>query len=138
MIPSIIAIPAIGADPNKTWCFPGEADLHWTRGRSLWSKVPNARVYLCSFDTPRPSDSIEDYAFALLEQLCALQDIGLRPLHFAAHSVGGLVLKKALLLARQSPNSVHRSVVSRCFSIAFFGVPRMFIQSHLHLDSGAK
>jgi hypothetical protein len=90
----------------------------------------NASVYVCKFPRPNGTDQLDDYALRLLEQLCTIKDIGRRPLHFAAHSVGGLVVKKALLLARRSSEAIHYAVLSKCFSIAFFGVPRMPCQLH--------
>jgi hypothetical protein len=62
----------------------------------------------------------------LLQYLENLPDLGQRPLHFAAHSTGGIVLKKALTDAMSGAtlDEVSDRVVRCCFSVAFWGVPR--------------
>ena len=47
-----------------------------------------------------------------------------RPLHFAAYSTGGNVVRVAMTMGGESANRDENSVVESCFSLAFFGVPR--------------
>jgi hypothetical protein len=81
---SIIAIPAIGANPETTWRFPHD---HSRAPVYLWSEVKNINIYLYSFD--RPADEkeygITRYAVDLLKALEANKEIGKRAIHFAAH-----------------------------------------------------
>jgi len=81
---SIIAIPAIGADPEMTWRYPQGHTLH---PQYIWNDVKDACVYLYKFD--RPSDqqeySLAQYGRALLAELAANKDIGRCAIHFAAH-----------------------------------------------------
>lgn len=121
----IIAVPAIAALPETTWRFPDDHDgQSW---RSLYHSVAGARVYLYSHPSQdlRWQYGIEYYAQCLLRYLVNLPDLGHRPLHLAAHSTGGIVLKKALTDALSGATSDEASdrVVRCCFSVAFWGVP---------------
>ena len=80
---SIIAIPAIGADPAETWRYPQD---HSHPPQYLWSEINNARVYLYQFKPlAGQQESITHYAADLLAELGATHEIGTRPIHFAAH-----------------------------------------------------
>ncbi|KAI9654644.1 MAG: hypothetical protein M1821_005851 [Bathelium mastoideum] len=122
----IIAVPAVGADPKWTWkgpqklAFPAEQDF---RFRTIYDSVSQARVFLYSYPDPREGDAIINYATELLGCVAALSSPKLRPLHFAGYNTGGLVIKRALVLARSSANELWNQVASSCFTVAFFGVP---------------
>jgi len=119
-------VPAIAASAEITWRFPDDhGGQPW---RSLYHSVIRARVYLYSHPAHdlRRQYGVEYYAQCLLQYLENLPDLGQRPLHFAAHSTGGIVLKKALTDAMSGATSNEASdrVVRCCFSVAFWGVPR--------------
>ena len=83
---SIIGIPAIGADPHKTWLLP---DKEGPPGY-IWSKVTDARTFLFRFDdydAPQVTKhfGITYWALKLLHALNRSQDIAGRHFHFAAH-----------------------------------------------------
>src|SRR5262245_38997518 len=95
----IIAIPAIGGDPVKTWMYPNHRSQN---PENLWTELHEASVYLYSFNRRQDSkhEGITTYAEDLLQAIRSeVIDLGRRPLHFAAFSTGGLVVKRALLLA---------------------------------------
>jgi len=77
-------IPAIGADPHKTWRLP--TDRGNQRGY-IWSKVTDARTFLFTFEAPEAIGDfgITEWASKLLEALKGCEDIAGRPIHFAAH-----------------------------------------------------
>ncbi|KAF2086603.1 hypothetical protein K490DRAFT_66386 [Saccharata proteae CBS 121410] len=140
----IIAVPTIGVDPRRTFKYPGRPGSN-DKWESLYKGTRAARVYL--YQTVKPTatnyvnlslkitnygvstsvdlrdDSIEHYALDLLQCLSNTSNIGKRPLHFSGHGVGGLVIKKALVLAQSSSKESYRRIAEACFSVAFFGVP---------------
>jgi hypothetical protein len=120
----VIAVPAIGCNPTATWSLADDQrDLDHS---SLYSEVTDARVYLYAHPPQDPfrEYSIVHYAKALLAYLVQLPLLGQRPLHFAAHSTGGIVVKQALSLALNHEHEKHVAIIRKCFSVAFWGVPR--------------
>jgi hypothetical protein len=81
---SIIAIPAIGADPDKTWRFPQD---HSRPPEYIWSELKDAHIYLYQFDRPAGQQEygITRYAEDLLVELGKYEEIGTQAIHFAAH-----------------------------------------------------
>ncbi|KUJ06335.1 TPR-like protein [Mollisia scopiformis] len=72
----------------------------------LSHRNPNARILSWSYDTRayssgyRVEDALESHTNCLLEELATVRseaDIGKRPIVFIAHSLGGMLVKKALL-----------------------------------------
>lgn len=120
----IIAVPAIGGDPVKTWMYPNHQGLE---PENLWTELHEARVYLYFFHRRQDSkhEGITTYAEDLLQAIRSeVIDLGRRPLHFAAFSTGGLVVKRALLLALGGfDKGRYLSITRSCFSLAFFGTP---------------
>jgi hypothetical protein len=127
----VIAVPAIGCNPGNTFALTNDRwDLD---NSSLYSDLPDARVYLYSHPPQDPfrEFSIIHYASSLLAFLIHLPQLGQRPLHFAAHSTGGIVVKQALALALIDEHEKHAAIVRRCFSVAFWGVPRRILAQML-------
>ncbi|KAI8631387.1 hypothetical protein F5Y19DRAFT_493274 [Xylariaceae sp. FL1651] len=133
----VIAIPAIGGNPRKTWREYSERPYDPEKETSLFQELfGHAWVYLYDF----PADWKQMKVCVLASRLlnCFVQS-GLSDalsknsphsadLHLAAYSTGGLVLKKALLDAGRSGDPKRQCFVSKCYSVAFFGVPH-------HVDS---
>ena len=120
--------------------YPGERGLKSHIDGTLWGQLyRDARVYLFTFDRPQlhepaGEESITDYALDLLGSILSSFSHD-RPIHFAAHSTGGLVVKRALLLALDGRgNGQYLPIVRSCFSVAFFGTPRM---STIHITRGS-
>jgi hypothetical protein len=61
-----------------------------------------------------------------------------RPILFIAHSLGGLVLKQALIQMKQSSNATDRASFLSTYGILFFGVPSqgMDIRSLISMAEG--
>lgn len=80
----MVAIPAIGADPETTWRYPHD---HSKPPQFIWNDLKNTRVYLYKFDRPEGQQEygITHYADDLLDALAARPEIGKRAIHFAAH-----------------------------------------------------
>jgi hypothetical protein len=103
----------------------------WRRSNSSYSETrssiyqpldDDAYIHLYSFEDVSKSTSLEEYAESLFRALDALlAESTLLPIHFAAYSTGGLVLKIAIKKLREK---LPKNVVDCFHSVAFFGVPR--------------
>lgn len=99
----------------------------WLRD-SLPAHVPNARIMAYGYDAAvRPSQTLmhlHDFAQDLLDRLVMARsgEGAKRPLLFVCHSLGGLVVKQALVMAALS-KSQYGSIVESASGIAFFGTP---------------
>ena len=121
-------MPAIGADPRWAFKHPQRAVFASDRDppfKTIYDDVRRARVYLYTYSDPVEGDAIANYATELMKSVAELAAPKPRQLHFAGHNTGGLVVKKALVLAKASESKLWNQVASSCFSVAFFGVPRM-------------
>ncbi|PWY68656.1 hypothetical protein BO70DRAFT_374330 [Aspergillus heteromorphus CBS 117.55] len=118
----IVAVPAIGADPKKTWV-DGDSQTPWLTSE-LTRVVPNARVLLFDHGHLDPQDDLESLAHRLLKWLIQeRQATSLRrPIFFICHSTGGLVAKAALTIASQLTSRLG-SILSSCYGIAFLATP---------------
>jgi Putative serine esterase (DUF676) len=137
----IIAVPAIGRDPVKTWMYPNHLGQ---TPQTLWTDLHEARVYLYYYKRREDSkhEGITTYAEDLLQAIKSdVVDLGKRPIHFAAFCTGGLVVKRALILALGGHEKGRFLDITRCcFSLAFFGTPHYgsnFL-SRSHYKEGVK
>lgn len=76
MIPSIVAVPAVGANLRKSWA--GEdTDRPWLISEVL-KRIPNARVLLYDHGKPSAHDDLDSLAHRLLNRLHEerLRDVG--------------------------------------------------------------
>ncbi|KAF2681139.1 hypothetical protein K458DRAFT_392364 [Lentithecium fluviatile CBS 122367] len=124
----IVAVPAIGADPVFTFRYPGLAQpnpKNLTRWKHIFSPISGARVFLYTFDRPQDSGThgITKYADDLLQCMLEKGLGGTRFIHLVGHSTGGIVIKRALVIANGSNNPKLLDIKSKCCSTAFFGTP---------------
>lgn len=121
----IIAIHGLNGDPYRTWT-DGETRLFWL-GDLLPDDIPGARIFtygypshlLCSTSRARISDFAETL-LAHVESRRVANDEQ-RPIIFVAHSLGGIVCKRALIMAKENP--AYHDIVSNTIGILFFGTP---------------
>ncbi|KAL4896882.1 hypothetical protein BDV59DRAFT_79815 [Aspergillus ambiguus] len=118
----VIAVPAIGADPTRTWLDEGSQEPWITS--ELRQHIPNARVLLID---PGPFDlheSLDSLAENLLHQIHQERQLtsSRRPIFFICHSTGGLVAKSALVLAGHSDSNLE-TILTSCYGIAFLATP---------------
>lgn len=129
LLSSIIAVHGLNPQNKKTYAYET-----WTASNGkLWlrdflpHKLPNARILVfgwnsnVAFDTA--TSDLRDHAYNLLGYL-ALQRRRCpeRPIIFVAHSLGGLVVKKALVEAMLDPTN-YGTIRKATYGIAFFGTP---------------
>ncbi|KXX74702.1 Protein SERAC1 [Madurella mycetomatis] len=135
----IIAVACPGADPVNTWIYDHDSDYDHgissdigSRGsawrsspwvtRDLRSTVSIARVFLYRHRALSEGVNLKTLSEDLLVQLHKQRrGAQSRPLFFIAHSIGGLVVKSALVRASQS--SKYQSIMDNCHGVSFFGEP---------------
>lgn len=91
--------------------------------------IPEARIWIFGYNSNVATDvseaRIKDHADVLLDRLQQKRKEGRRhgdiPIIFVGHSLGGLVIKQALLNARD--NSFFNPVSKSTYGLVFFGTP---------------
>ncbi|TFB03856.1 hypothetical protein CCMA1212_004116 [Trichoderma ghanense] len=141
----IVTVPCPGADALRSWNRDGlmgryfgnlsmrdvevrEAAAErrspsWVR-EGIRREASRARILLYEHPGVREGTTLNSLAMALLEELRALRAAEKRrdrPLLFIAHSIGGLVVKMALVKAHTDPR--YGDILHECYGVAFFGTP---------------
>lgn len=101
---------------------------HFSKAAHLWVRqgirryASNARVMLYRHRELTDDTTIDGLAEDLLKCVMERREDGRlsRPLFFIAHSVGGLVVKRALVIASQKQE--YRGILYACYGISFFGM----------------
>ncbi|RDL38237.1 uncharacterized protein BP5553_02577 [Venustampulla echinocandica] len=122
----IIAIHGLGGNPMATWTDPKSQKL-WLRDL-LPHDIPRARIMTFGYDaTPAFENSVagvEDHARDLLrclrERRERVKEIN-RPIIFIGHSLGGIVIKQALIISSNSPDYIP--LCKSTIGTLFFGTP---------------
>lgn len=120
----IIAIHGLNGDPYKTWT-DSETPCFWL-GDLLPDEIPGARIFTYGYDShllcSKSRARISDFAETLLAHLESRRVANeKRPMIFVAHSLGGIVCKRALIMAKENP--AYHDIVSNTIGILFFGTP---------------
>ncbi|KAH8900374.1 hypothetical protein GQ53DRAFT_835436 [Thozetella sp. PMI_491] len=136
----IVFIHGINGSPQTTWMYRrGDDSYYWPW--ELQNFFGNIRVVTYGYDADigigleKNLVRVQDLANNLIRDLCNIRDqpeIEHRPIIFICHSLGGLVVKKALVYAPQSQFSYERSIGSSVQGLVFFGTPHA--GSLLHKD----
>jgi hypothetical protein len=115
---------------------PLNAELHaeatWTAGNKLWlrdflpEKAPRARVLLFGYNSnvafSTAAAGVREVAENLLNLLQAVRtDSPDRPLIFVCHSLGGIIVKRAIVHAKS--DDTYEKIRTSTYSIVFFGTP---------------
>lgn len=103
--------------------------VNFTKAAHLWVRqgirryADTARVLLYRHRELTESTDLDTLATDLLEKVLLTRDVRQRsrPLFFIAHSIGGLVVKKALLIASQD-DVYRRAILYNCHGVTFFGM----------------
>ncbi|KAK2042669.1 hypothetical protein LZ31DRAFT_525790 [Colletotrichum somersetense] len=130
----IVAVPGLGSHPLGSWRSPKNDDV-WLRD-FLPNDVPDIRVLIYGYDTTledsRSKQSIEDLGGILLERVVAFRardGTTRRPLIFIGHSLGGLLVKEALIRARRRSDGAVADLAKACYALLFFGVPNLGLRN---------
>ena len=123
----VVAVHGLQGDAYKTWMH--EIGTLWLRDL-LPAEIPSARIMTFGYESAwafsNSVSGIEHKAFDLLNRLSAKRNYNThrRPLVFICHSLGGIIVKKALILAHErSSYSDFRDILSSTKAIAFLAVP---------------
>ncbi|KAG7403952.1 Nephrocystin-3 [Fusarium oxysporum f. sp. raphani] len=131
-IVDIVAIHGLNGHREKTWT--AENGIHWLRDL-LPDDAPRARILSWGYDANTHAASgtsslfLYDHARTLVADLSRkrkLTNSSQRPIIFIAHSLGGIVVKSALIhsdAARQGALLDQRSVKLSTYGILFMGTP---------------
>ncbi|KAI1260078.1 Alpha/Beta hydrolase protein [Xylariaceae sp. FL1019] len=120
----------------------GHRDHTWTKGKSSesWPRlflpysIPEARIVTFGYDAGVTGwrgisgNRLGDHSMNLLSALAAYRaadETDQRPIIFIAHSLGGLVVKDALLTSRISPEAHLQQIVESTCGILFLGTPHL-------------
>ncbi|KAI1104919.1 hypothetical protein F4804DRAFT_305447 [Jackrogersella minutella] len=123
----ILAIHGLGSNPDSAWTYKYDngTRVNWLRDLLPTTEgFQGTRVVMVNHQTRWDSNVAEmgfhEHASELLEHIQSIHMANPeRPMIFIAHSFGGLLLKKALLLAK----SRARGVAAMTKGIIFLGVP---------------
>ena len=132
----IVFIHGIGGGSEKTWCKdPSDPNLFWPQ-HWLPAEPDIGRARILSFGynasflpgAPRSIYNIGDFAKELLYEMKFGKDdngedldMGRAPIVFVAHSMGGLVVKKAYLLGQN--DETYQDIVSSISAMIFLATP---------------
>ncbi|KAH7094910.1 hypothetical protein FB567DRAFT_556321 [Paraphoma chrysanthemicola] len=130
----IVSYSRLGAIPNITWC-ERKSGINWlSQETMLPSATPRARILRFGYDsiwmgrTPiRTSLSTIAYKLLLSLNMRRLENLQ-RPLIFIGHCFGGLVIQRALNLAKMQQND-YPGVFDSSVGIVFLGTPHRGTQS---------
>ena len=126
-----IFVHGLRGGSRKTWSKSADPAHFWPK---QWlpteSKFKNVRIFSYGYNSDwgakqGSAATIHDFGQALLgdihNTLCFSKDRPKNPLVLIGHSMGGIVLKKVVLLARQDP--LYHHVAARIHSLFFLATP---------------
>ena len=126
---SCVAISGLASHPFGSWkCRKSDSNFMWLRDQ-LPKDVPKLRSFIYGYDTTlfksRSFQDLDDIARSFIASLKELRR-SLSPakyLFVLAHSLGGIVLKRALVLLGHDSNDEEKMMLKSVKGLVFFGVP---------------
>lgn len=123
----IVAVHGLMGDPFETWTKDGKL---WLRD-FVPEQLPDARIFTFGYNSSVAFSSsvsgIDDFARDLLLRLelerSAASEDRPPPIVFVCHSLGGIVVKKALIIAHEESPNHYEDILENVKGIAFLGVP---------------
>ncbi|KAI9660254.1 MAG: hypothetical protein M1831_003562 [Alyxoria varia] len=125
----VIAVHGLNGHPRDSWTFKNGRTKVYSLQDFLPKALPGARIFTYGYDS-RPffsqsTGDISAYGRALLEELSLARESGVhasRRIVFICHSMGGLVCKKALVIANDKRDQ-FQWILDNTKAIFFFGTP---------------
>ncbi|GAW10773.1 hypothetical protein ANO14919_001080 [Xylariales sp. No.14919] len=126
-VADIVAVHGLNGKARDTWKHQ-ESGMLWLED-FLPEVIPQARImtfgYNSSLLLSHSKGRIEEFARQLLDKLWEMRnslETRKRPLIFVAHSLGGIVVKKALILASEDKR-LYGDILSSTIGITFMATP---------------
>ncbi|KAI0203059.1 hypothetical protein F4808DRAFT_458281 [Astrocystis sublimbata] len=126
-VADIVAVHGLNGKARDTWKHQ-ESGMLWLED-FLPEVIPQARIMTFGYNSSllfsHAKGRIEDFARQLLDKLWEMRnshETRNRPLIFVAHSLGGIVVKKALILANEDKRR-YGDILSSTIGITFMGTP---------------
>ncbi|KAH6950982.1 hypothetical protein DER45DRAFT_599493 [Fusarium avenaceum] len=121
----LVAVHGLGGHPKKTWRH-AETGAFWLE-QFIPQDIKNARVMTYGYKSDvafsQSTAGVEDFAIDLLARLeIARKDKSKRPIIFICHSMGGLIVKKALILAHDR-QQIYNTIAESKVGIVFLATP---------------
>jgi pimeloyl-ACP methyl ester carboxylesterase len=128
----LIFVHGLGGGSRKTWSYSDPGKDCWPQTFLPFEKeFENCRIHSFGYnsdyisqDGHHNTSDLTDFASALLNSLIyspALRETPETPIVFVCHSMGGLVAKKAYILARRDPS--YHNTAARCRAMVFLSTP---------------
>ncbi|KAM7208213.1 putative WD40 domain containing protein [Naviculisporaceae sp. PSN 640] len=126
----IIFVHGLGGSCRKTWSRNRDPDIFWPAWIRHEEGLSKFRAFTFGYNANfRDSDtrlSILDFSKSLLVHMKAFgtdnsSAIGLRPIVFVTHSMGGLVVKKALMMGKS--HDQYAAMLAKVHGIMFLSTP---------------
>lgn len=131
----IIFVHGLGGTSKKSWCWNKDTDYFWPEWLAEEDGLTSHRIFTFGYNSDVKGSAanlnVIDFAKALLFQMKTFSDghgqdgnrvpIGRQPIIFVAHSMGGLVVKKAYVLGKYDGD--YAEVVSQTHGIVFLATP---------------
>ncbi len=129
----IIFVHGLGGTARKTWSWDKNVDYFWPVWLAEEDGLSSYRIftygYSSNFKGAGTNLNIIDFAKDLLFQMLVFSGglgedrvpLGRQPLIFVAHSMGGLVVKKAYVLGKHDSQYAH--IISKTHGIMFLATP---------------
>ncbi|KAI1846006.1 hypothetical protein JX266_007815 [Neoarthrinium moseri] len=129
-----IAISGLASHPFGSWQpRGGDKSFMWIRDE-LPRQLQGCRTVIHGYDTRlNDSNSFQNIPDLAKQLISHLQAYGwalpsARPIAFLAHSLGGIVLKQALVQLADSSDEEYKSLMRILRGVVFFGVPNLGMQ----------
>ncbi|KAK3941650.1 vegetative incompatibility protein HET-E-1 [Diplogelasinospora grovesii] len=132
-VADIIFVHGLGGTSWNTWCWEHDPDFFWPAWLQDEEGLSNLRIFTYGYNAnirgPDTPLSILDFAESLLVGMRgygydgseAERPLGSRPIIFLAHSMGGLVVKKAYTIGKIDDR--YSQIIALVRGIIFFSTP---------------
>jgi pimeloyl-ACP methyl ester carboxylesterase len=134
---SVFAIHGLGSNPRSAWRYVGNGtEVYWLQDLLPQQEgFENLRIIMINhqtrWDSNSPEADFDVFARMMLDEIEHLHHKN-RPIIFIAHSFGGLLLKRSLVLATSRSKDVARMTKGVLFlGVPHFGAKAAFIASLL-------
>ncbi|KAL8861263.1 MAG: hypothetical protein Q9178_002479 [Gyalolechia marmorata] len=128
----IIFVHGLGGSSFKTWSWNRDIDYFWPVWLSHDPHLASSRIltfgYNAALKGPSSNLNITEFAKDLLLRMLTFSGgalpsphIGTDPIIFVAHSMGGLIIKRAFILARSDEK--YSKIVSQVHGMLFLSTP---------------